>query len=46
VYFGSSRGESSRSLAVLNHRRATFLEDPDSGLAQLAGGGPVDLHLE
>ena len=46
VYFGFSRGESSRSLAVLNHHRAAYLEDPDSGLTQLAGGGPVDLYLE
>ncbi len=46
VYFGWSRGESSRSLAVLNHHRVAYLEDPDSGLTQLADGGPVDLHFE
>ena len=46
VYFGWPRGESSRSLAVLNHHRVAYLEDPDSGFTQLAGGGSVGLHLE
>ncbi|HWG28666.1 hypothetical protein [Actinospica sp.] len=47
VYFGTTfRGESSRSLAVMNHHRVAYLEDPNAELAELAGAGTVDLYFE
>jgi hypothetical protein len=47
AYFGSTfRSESSRSLAVLNHHRVAYLEDPNARLADLAAGGAVDLYFE
>lgn len=47
VYLGSTfRTDSSRSLAVLNHHRVAYLEDPNARLMDLAGDGAADLYFE
>lgn len=47
VYFGYTlRAEESRSLAVMNHHRIAYLEDPNARLRDLAGEGPTDLYFD
>jgi hypothetical protein len=46
VYFGwTYRNDSSHSLAILNHHRVAYLEDPNSPLTDLAEDGRVDLYF-
>ena len=47
VYFGwTFRNDSSHSLAILNHHRVVYLEDPNSALTELAEDGQVDLYFD
>jgi hypothetical protein len=47
VYFGwTYRNESSHSLAILNHHRVAYLDDPNSRLTDLAVDGRADLYFD
>lgn len=47
VYFGwTYRNDFSHSLAILNHHRFAYLDDPNSRLTDLAEDGRADLHFD